>query len=123
MSDHDTKLHHEDLDSYQAAIEFLALSAGLFEAIPRGYAFLTDQLKRASLSIPLNIAEGYGKRSDKDRARFYDIARGSVLMMTAPRYCASSPARASSKLAGVIWPVGQQGDSTVPSCTMNGAMM
>ena len=75
---HDTKLHHEDLDSYQAAIEFLALSAGLFEAIPRGYAFLTDQLKRASLSIPLNIAEGYGKRGDKDRSRFYDIARGSA---------------------------------------------
>jgi len=78
LTDHDTKLHHEDLHSYQAAIEFLALAAGLIEAIPRGYAFLTDQLKRASLSIPLNIAEGYGKRSEKDRARFYDIARGSA---------------------------------------------
>ncbi len=78
MGNHHGKLHHENLDSYQAAIEFLALAAGFLEDIPRGYAFLTDQLKRASLSIPLNIAEGYGKRSDKDRARFYDIARGSA---------------------------------------------
>jgi four helix bundle protein len=29
------------------------------------------------MSIPLNIAEGYGKRTRDDRARFYDIARGS----------------------------------------------
>jgi len=72
------KLHHENLDSYQTAIEFLALSAELLSQIPRGDAFLTDQFKRASLSIPLNIAEGYGKRSEKDRARFYDIARGSA---------------------------------------------
>ncbi len=78
MSHQPTKLHHENLDSYQAAIEFLALSAGLIEEVPRGYGSLSDQLKRASLSIPLNIAEGYGKRTDKDRARFYDIARGSA---------------------------------------------
>jgi len=77
LSDHPTKLH-EDLDSYQAAIEFLAPAAGFLDDIPRGYAFLTDQLKRASLSIPLNIAEGYGKRSTRNRARFYDIARGSA---------------------------------------------
>ena len=74
----DAKLHHEDLDSYQAAIKFLALTANILEDIPRGYSFLSDQLKRASLSIPLNIAEGYGKRTSKDRGRFYDIARGSA---------------------------------------------
>ncbi len=72
------KLHHEDLDAYQAAIEFLAISARLVDQYPRGYASMADQLKRASLSIPLNIAEGYGKRGEKDRSRFYDIARGSA---------------------------------------------
>ena len=72
------KLHHEDLDSYQAAIQFLAVAAHLWDQYPRGYATLADQLKRASVSVPLNIAEGYGKRSEKDRARFYDIARGSA---------------------------------------------
>ena len=70
------KLHHEDLDAYQAAIEFLALAAKLIDHFPRGYGSLADQLKRASLSIPLNIAEGYGKKGVADRARFYDIARG-----------------------------------------------
>ena len=72
------KLHHEDLDAYRAAIEFLALAASLLEQAPRGYGPIADQLRRAALSIPLNIAEGYGKRTAADRARFYDIARGSA---------------------------------------------
>lgn len=72
------KLHHEDLDAYQASIEFLAIAAKLVDQYPRGYASMADQLKRASLSIPLNIAEGYGKRGQRDRSRFYDIARGSA---------------------------------------------
>jgi four helix bundle protein len=72
------KLHHEDLDAYKAAIEFLALAAGLLERYPRGYGPIADQLRRAAVSIPLNIAEGYGKRGVDDRGRFYDIARGSA---------------------------------------------
>lgn len=78
MQEATPRLHHEDLDSYQASIAFLALAAKLLDQLPRGYGTLTDQLKRASLSIPLNLAEGYGKRGQADRARFYDIARGSA---------------------------------------------
>lgn len=72
------RLHHEDLASYQAAIEFLALSTTVLAKTGRGHAGLADQLRRAALSIPLNIAEGYGKRSTAERCRFYDIARGSA---------------------------------------------
>ena len=38
-----------------------------------------DQLDRASTSIPLNIAEGNGKFSAKDRSRFLEMTRGSAL--------------------------------------------
>jgi len=72
------RLHHEELDSYQAAVEFLALATTVISHYPRGNAGLADQLRRASLSIPLNIAEGYGKRSAAERCHHYDIARGSA---------------------------------------------
>ena len=44
---------------------------------PAGYGFLKDQFRRSSLSIVLNIAEGNGKYSKTEKARFYKIARGS----------------------------------------------
>ncbi len=78
MSQAKHRLHHEELDVYQAAIEFLAIAVKLWEKWPRGYGSLIDQFKRAAISIPLNIAEGYGKRSRKDQARYYHIARGSA---------------------------------------------
>ena len=39
---------------------------------------LTNQFRRAVVSIPANIAEGYGKRSVVDKARFFNIAQGSL---------------------------------------------
>ena len=78
MASNYPRLHHEDLDSYQASVEFLGFAAKLIAQYPRGYSSMTEQLKKASLSIPLNIAEGYGKRSELDRIRYYDIARGSA---------------------------------------------
>ena len=40
--------------------------------------YISDQLKRASLSIALNLAEGSGKRTPKDKLKFYTQARGSL---------------------------------------------
>jgi four helix bundle protein len=74
----DTQLHYERLDCYQAAIEFLALSEKIIEVIPRGFGELKSQYRAASLSIPLNVAEGAGKKANQDRIRFFDIARGSA---------------------------------------------
>ncbi len=71
------QLHHEKLEVYQASIVFLSLVSNLEGKIPRGHGEIKDQLKRASLSITLNIAEGYGKKHLADKLRFFDIARGS----------------------------------------------
>ena len=72
-------MSYEKLDVYQCAIQFLALSTGITSQLPRGHAGLADQLKRASMSIPLNIVEGAGKRSRADCRKFFDIARGSAM--------------------------------------------
>ena len=69
---------HEKLEVYQAAIEFVVLADSLTCALPRGRAYLVDQLRRASTSIPLNIAEGAGESSGKEKARFYRMARRSA---------------------------------------------
>jgi four helix bundle protein len=69
---------HEKLDVYQEAITFCAW-VGEFLAVIAAKAAAKDQLDRASTSIPLNIAEGNGKFSAKDRARFLEMARGSAL--------------------------------------------
>lgn len=72
-------LSYEKLDVYQVAIQFLAVATGILDALPKGHAGLADQLKRASMSIPLNIAESSGKPSKADRQRFMAIARGSAM--------------------------------------------
>jgi len=72
-------LDHEKLDVYQRSVEFFALAVRIIEKIPKGNSVLKDQFNRASLSILLNIAEGTGKTSQKDKQRFYAIARGSAM--------------------------------------------
>ena len=69
---------HERLDSYQVSIKFVALGNTVVEKLPRGRAYLADQLQRAALSIALNIAEGAGEFSQKDKARFYRMALRSA---------------------------------------------
>lgn len=69
---------HERLDAYKAAREFLALAARIAKALPRGHADDADQLMRAARSAMRNCAEGAGRRAGKEKARFFDIARGSA---------------------------------------------
>jgi four helix bundle protein len=69
---------HEKLEVYREAVAFVAwLSAALDGSLRLGD--VKDQLDRASTSIPLNIAEGNGKYTSKDRCRFFDTAHGSAL--------------------------------------------
>ena len=57
----------------------MVIALNIADKIPRGYSSLADQLRRASWSIPLNIAEGCGKNGVNDKKRFYAIARGSAM--------------------------------------------
>src|SRR5215472_14142741 len=69
---------HEKLDVYRDAVAFCGW-AGQFIVAISAKAAAKDQLDRASTSISLNIAEGNGKFSRRDRSRFFEIARGSAL--------------------------------------------
>lgn len=70
-------LSHEKLLVYQRSLDFIDFVDKIFfrekEKINAHF-----QLDKASTSIPLNIAEGSGKFTSKDKNRFYDIARGSA---------------------------------------------
>src|SRR5512141_556067 len=69
---------HERLDAYRASIDFLVQADALATSLPKGRAYLADQLRRAASSIPLNIAEGAGEFAAAEKARFYRMARRSA---------------------------------------------
>ena len=49
------------------------------DSFPPSQAYrLTAQMQTAALSIPANIAEGFGRRHPRDKAKFYTIAKGSA---------------------------------------------
>lgn len=69
---------HERLDVYQASLKFVDIATKLISTFPPGQSHLSDQLKRASVSITLNIAEGAGEFSRTEKARFYRMSRRSA---------------------------------------------
>jgi four helix bundle protein len=75
----DYHFDHDRLDIYRLSIEYVADAFEASKTLSGLHRQARDQWLRAAQSIPLNIAEGNGKRSLKDRARFLDIARGSAL--------------------------------------------
>lgn len=51
----------------------------LTRSFPRNEMFgLTSQMRRAAVSVPANIAEGFKKRGENDKVRFLNIAQGSL---------------------------------------------
>lgn len=70
---------HEKLQVYQSSLEFARFVVDRYGTLDGKHRPLRDQLLRASQSVPLNIAEGNGKWSKADRARFFQMARGSAL--------------------------------------------
>lgn len=70
--------HHEKLNVYQRSLAFAGWSQTLIDSITKKTS-TREHLARAGDSVALNIAEGNGKFSQRDRARFFQIAHGSAL--------------------------------------------
>ena len=69
----------KNLIVWQKAMELTKKVYGLVKQLPAEERFaLGDQLRRAVVSIPSNIAEGNGRSGNKDYAHFLAIARGSL---------------------------------------------
>lgn len=73
-------LTYKDLKVWQKSITLIKLIYKATKSYPKTETFaLVDQIRRASVSIASNIAEGYGRRSHKEYLQFYSIAYGSSL--------------------------------------------
>ena len=70
---------YRDLIVWQKAIDLVTLIYKLVDCFPNEEKYsLTSQIKRSAISVPSNIAEGYGRNYSKDYSRFLQIARGSL---------------------------------------------
>ena len=69
----------EDVIVWQKAHAWVLKVYRFSAAFPKQEMFaLTSQLRRAAVSVPANFAEGFKKRSNADKLRFYNIAQGSL---------------------------------------------
>ena len=71
-------MFYKELIVRQRSMELVKETYWLVKKLPKEETYaLSDQMRRAAISIPSNIAEGNGRKSLTDYARFLDIARGS----------------------------------------------
>jgi four helix bundle protein len=70
---------YKDLLVWQKGVKIVSLVYQLVKSFPQEELYaLTSQLKRASISIPSNITEGYGRNTDKSFSHYLNISRGSL---------------------------------------------
>jgi len=78
------KLNHQKLDIYGASKQFVLECYRLTKGLPAEEKFgMISQIRRAALSVHLNSAEGSSRKSEAERKRYYEIARGSVIEIDA----------------------------------------
>ncbi|HPQ81592.1 MAG TPA: four helix bundle protein [bacterium] len=71
-------MNHQKLKCYAVLLETAKRMPSIVALMPRGHSHLVDQVERALSSAILNLSEGNGRTSPKERARFFDISLGSI---------------------------------------------
>jgi four helix bundle protein len=104
-----------DVIAWQKAHSLVLNVYELTKQFPKEELFgLTSQMRRSAISVAANISEGYRKKSKPDKARFYNIAQGSLdetlyYFNTCPRFglCQydrfTEQSRRSSKIATWVY--------------------
>jgi four helix bundle protein len=73
------KFEFEKLDVYQKSIKYIDKIYRITTKFPKSEQFgLSNQLRRCTTSIALNVAEGYGRYHKKSKNQFYNFARSSA---------------------------------------------
>lgn len=78
------QLNHTKLDAYTVARKFALECYQLTKQFPVEERFaLSQQIRRAAISVHLNLAEGCSRKSEAERKRFFEISRGSIIEVDA----------------------------------------
>jgi len=78
------ELSHTKLDIFKVSKSFVLNCYRETKTFPPEEKFgIVQQIRRAALSVHLNVAEGCSRRSATERKRFYEVARGSVIEIDA----------------------------------------
>ena len=78
------KLNHQKLEVYSIARQFTLECYKATKLFPPDERFnLIQQIRRAALSVHLNLAEGASRKSETERKRFYEISRSSLIEVDA----------------------------------------
>jgi four helix bundle protein len=77
-------LNHQKLDLYSISKTFVSECYKMTKSFPVEEKFgMTSQIRRAALSVHLNLSEGASRKSDLERKRYYEVARGSLIEIDA----------------------------------------
>lgn len=72
-------LYFQKLKVWQKSMDLAVILVKMADSLPQKYQYsFSDQLRRAALSVPSNIAEGAGRKGKRDSSNFYSISKGSV---------------------------------------------
>ena len=101
---------YRNLNAYIEAKKLVQMTYMLLQNFPQEEQYaLCDQLRRAVISVPSNIAEGMGRYSDKEQSHFLEIAFGSLMEVSAQldlakdiRYISQSDLDAADEQISVV---------------------